>query len=187
MTDVEVEFPSASNIFCGQLAPRVPTEVGCESLFSSSGYANNPRRVRMDIRMYERLIIGKHRMNRLYISTQNVKQRYMERFKKNSWDEDKEHDSREYLDEEEMIWAAEYPLMAEKMFKEEEDDMGLDDMSSKEEQNGENDGDNSCSGSERDNEDANLDSSNESNGDAGSSPESPGIYNLAGDFSSPLV
>ena len=66
-------------------------------------------------------------------------------------------------------------------------DMCLDDMPGKEEQNGENDGDDSCSGSERDSEDANLDSSNESNEDKGSSTESPGIYNLAGYLSSPFV
>ncbi len=52
-------------------------------------------------------------------------------------------------------------------------------------ENDENDGDNSCLGSERDSEHGNLDSSDES--DAGRSPESPGIYNLAGDFSSPFV
>ena len=121
MVNVETVFPSLNNVFCGQLAPRVPTEVGCESLFSSSGHANDARRIRMDIRLYERLITGKHRINRIYISSENVKRRYMKKFRGNDWDEDEERDNIEYLEQEQEIWRTEHPLTAAQMFKEEEE------------------------------------------------------------------
>jgi len=79
MTDVNDDFPSLNNIFCGQLAPYVPTEVGCEALFSSSGHANDPRRMNLLIRLYERLVIGKHRMHRIYVSTKNVERIFIDK------------------------------------------------------------------------------------------------------------
>ncbi|KAL7554570.1 hypothetical protein ACHAWF_018031 [Thalassiosira exigua] len=82
MTDVKEDFASLSNVFCGRLAPRVPSEVGCESLFSSSGHANDSRRSNLSIRLYERLIVGKHRLSRIYVSKENVMRRYIERLKK---------------------------------------------------------------------------------------------------------
>ena len=103
MTDAEQELLSISNVFCGQLAPRVPTELGCEALFSPSGHANDARRTRMYIQLYKRLIIGKRQMNRLYVSTENVKWRYMEKYRNNSWNQDDARGSNEYLQQEQDI------------------------------------------------------------------------------------
>ena len=99
MDDAEKDLVSLSIVVCGQIAPRVPNEVGCETLYSWCGYANDERRTNMDICLYKRLAIGKHRMTRMYISKENVKQRYMERFRNNNWDESEERDNIEYLDQ----------------------------------------------------------------------------------------
>ena len=45
----------------------------------------------------------------------------MERFKNNSWDETEEREDIEYLETEKEIWMEEYPIMAARMFQEEED------------------------------------------------------------------
>ena len=129
MTDVKEDFPSLNNVFCGQLAPYVPTEVGCEALFSSSGHANDPRRVNLLIRLYERLVIGKHRMYRIYVSTKNVERRFIHKFKNNSWNEDEDRDNNEYLEQELEIWKANHPATAEKMLRDEEEDGSIDEES----------------------------------------------------------
>jgi hypothetical protein len=59
MTYVNEDFQSLNSIFCGQLAPCVPTKVGCKALFNLSGHANDPTRINLLIRLYERLVIGK--------------------------------------------------------------------------------------------------------------------------------
>ena len=93
-----------SNVYCGRLGPWCPTEVGCETLFSNAGHLNDPRRMMMRIRMYERLVIGKHRMERIYFLTEEILRRYMKRFRDNSWDEEEERDDRDYLEQEKEIW-----------------------------------------------------------------------------------
>ena len=86
--DVKIEFRSLSYVYIGQLAGRVPTEVGCETLFSVSGQLNCSRRMSMFVRLYERLVIGKHRMSRIYVLSGNVKKRYLQRYIANNLDED---------------------------------------------------------------------------------------------------
>ena len=102
--DLKIEFPALSYVYIGQLASRVPTEVGCESLFSVSGQLNCSRRMHLHVRLYERLVIGKHRMSRIYVSSENVKKRYLQRHVDDNWDEDEERDSKEYLEQEREIW-----------------------------------------------------------------------------------
>ena len=75
----------------------------------------------MDICLYKRLAIGKHRMTRMYISKENVKQRYMERFQNNNWDESEERDNIEYLDQWKEIWKHDYPQIATRLLQEEEE------------------------------------------------------------------
>ena len=98
-------------MFYGRLGPWFPTEVGCETLFSNAGHLNDPRRMMMRIRMYERLVIGKHRMERIYLSTEEILRRYMKRFRDNSWDEEEERDARDYLEQEKNIWKEAYPIL----------------------------------------------------------------------------
>ena len=118
--DVQIEFPSLSYVYIGQLAGRVPTEVGCETLFSMSGQLNCARRMSMFVRLYERLVIGKHRMSRIYVSSGNVKKRYLQRHIANDWDEDEERDSKEYLEQEREIWEEGNPRDATTMAEEDE-------------------------------------------------------------------
>ena len=98
----------------------MPTEVGCETLFSVSGQLNCSRRMSMFVRLYERLVIGKHRMSRIYVSSGNVKKRYLQRHIANNWDEDEERDSREYLEQEREIWEEGNPHDAAAMAEEDE-------------------------------------------------------------------
>ena len=100
-----------SNVFCDRLGPWCPTEGCCETLFSNAGHLNDPRRMMMRIRMYERLVIGKHRMERIYLSTEEILRRYMKRFRDNSWDEEEERDARDYLEQEKNIWKEAYPIL----------------------------------------------------------------------------
>ena len=122
MTDAKAVFPARSNVFCGTLTSKTPTECGAETLFSYAGHLNDERRLRMLVRMYERLVIAKHRMLRIYVSNERVKRRYMKRFKDNDWDEDEERDCKKYLQQEREIWEEESPHAAMMMFSEEEEE-----------------------------------------------------------------
>ena len=116
------DIPGVSNTVIGELASRTPTEVGMEGFFSICGHVSDARKLMQDIRLYERLVIGKHRLQRIYLSREKIKSRFMERFKNNSWDEQEERENLEYLEAEKDIWLEEYPIMAARMFQEEEDD-----------------------------------------------------------------
>lgn len=59
-------FPSLSKVFIGTLAPHITTEVDCESLFSQAGHAAHPNRNRTVAETFERLVMGKHRIARIY-------------------------------------------------------------------------------------------------------------------------
>ena len=116
------KVPGVSNTVVGELASRTPTEVGMEGFFSICGHVSDARKLMQEIRLYERLVIGKHRLQRIYLSREKIKNRFMERFKNNSWDEQEERENLEYLEAEKDIWLEEYPILAARMFQEEEDD-----------------------------------------------------------------
>ena len=120
--DVVTEIPGVSNTVIGELASRTPTEVGMEGFFGICGHVSDARRLMQEIRLYERLVIGKHRLQRIYLSRDKIKSRFMERFKNNSWDEKEERENLEYLETEKDIWLEECPIMAARLFQEEEDD-----------------------------------------------------------------
>ena len=61
-TAVVTEIPGVCNTFVGELASRTPTEVGMEGFFSICGHVSDARRLMQEIRLYERLVIGKHRL-----------------------------------------------------------------------------------------------------------------------------
>ena len=73
LLDMQKIFPSISNVGIGQYAPHITTEVDCESLFSQAGFLTEARRSRTDLRMYERLVVGKHRLSRIHCSIARVK------------------------------------------------------------------------------------------------------------------
>ena len=109
LDDFQKVFPSMSNIGTGQLCPHISTEVDCESLFSQAGFMSHPRRARTSIRMYERLVMGKHRLHRIYCSIPRAKELFLERWKANNWDEKEERDDQEFLEVEKEIHIAMFP------------------------------------------------------------------------------
>ena len=121
-TAAVAKIPGVSNIVIGELASRTPTEVGIEGFFSICGHVSDARKLMQEIRLYERLVIGRHRLQRIYLSREKIRNRFMERFKNNSWDEKDERENLEYLEAEKGIWLEESPAMAARMFQEEEDD-----------------------------------------------------------------
>ena len=64
--DHKRQLESLSNVVIGQLAPHSTAEVDCESLFSEAGALALPSRSRTKVEMFERLIMGKHRLARVY-------------------------------------------------------------------------------------------------------------------------
>ena len=81
---------------------------------------SNPAVCNMGIRLYERMVILKHQMNRMYVSLQNVVQLYLSRGRKNNWNEGEKRDMNEYLEEEVKIWIMDHPVAAKKMLGEED-------------------------------------------------------------------
>ena len=105
-------YPAGEAIFNGKLAHHVTTEVDCESLFSQAGYVAEPRRSQTDVRTYERLVVGKHRMHRMHIRNEDIKKFYLEQFNNNDWDEKEERDDQEFLQLEGELWKKMFPEYA---------------------------------------------------------------------------
>ena len=59
-------FVGTGNVILGQLSPHITTEVDCESLFSQAGHAAQPNRNRTTAETFERQVIAKHRLARIY-------------------------------------------------------------------------------------------------------------------------
>ena len=120
LSDHAKTFPGIHNVGVGEICPHVSTEVDCESLFSQAGFYADPRRSRSGIRMYERLVMMAHRLNRIYIHPALVRDEFMKRFKANDWDENEERDSREFLELEKEIHLNMFPHS--KAFDDDDDD-----------------------------------------------------------------
>ena len=81
-------FPEVVLVGVGQLAPHITTEVDWESLFSSAKQLSDPKRSRTKVRNYERLVIAKHRLDRIYLHQEHVLREHMQRNgTKDGWDE----------------------------------------------------------------------------------------------------
>ena len=119
-------FPGLENVGIGQLCPHVTSKVDCESLFSSAGHVSDPRRSQTDIRLYERLVTTKHRMQHIYCSPRKVHQLFMKRWKDNDWDEKDERDDRAFLELEKAVYLDMCPHNAGIFDNEEEDDASQD-------------------------------------------------------------
>ena len=122
LEDHKTEFPAIHEIGIGQICPHISTEVDCESLFSQAGFVADPRRSKMKVRLYERLVSTKHRLGRIYCHVPDVKELYMKRWKDNDWDESEERDADEFLDLEKKIYLKAFPYN-KAMFEDEDDDM----------------------------------------------------------------
>ena len=133
LIDFEDRFPALTHVGIGQLAPHITTEVDCESLFSQSGFLSHPRRAQTNTRTYERLVIGKHRLQRIYCHVPDVIRLYMERHSKNDWDEKDNRDDISFLEIEKEIWKEQFPHCVKELEEEEEDVDNNEEDDSKEE------------------------------------------------------
>ena len=65
LQDFKGDFPALCHVGSGQVCPHITTEVDFELLFSQSWFIYEPRQARTVIHMYERLLAGKHCINRI--------------------------------------------------------------------------------------------------------------------------
>jgi hypothetical protein len=128
LSDHKGLFPAIYHVGIGQISPHVSTEVDCESLFSQAGALANSRRARTNVRYYERLVIIKHRLHRIYCHAPAVRELYIKREKADNWDEAADRDALEYLDIEEEIFMKQHPLYADKYKDDASEDSGDDEV-----------------------------------------------------------
>ena len=76
------------------------------------------KRCNTAVRHYERLVVAKHRLGRIFCSPEAVHRLFMQRFNDNSWDENEARDDKEFLQIEKEICLESAPSLAEE-FKEE--------------------------------------------------------------------
>jgi len=136
LNDFSDRFPALSHVGIGQICPHITTKVDCESLFSTAGFMSHPRRGRTGIRTYERLVMGKHSLQRIYCHIPSVYRLYMERHNKGDWDETENREDERFLEVEREIWEEMHPNL-------ELDDESDEEAEEEEEEDGESDSQNS--------------------------------------------
>ena len=87
-SDHKFHFPGLSTVVVGQLSPHITTEVDCESLFSQAGHLSHPNRSRTVAETFERLIMAKHRLSRIYCCKKRVLTEFLDRRDKKLCNED---------------------------------------------------------------------------------------------------
>ena len=81
LQDFKEYFPSLYHVGVGQLCPNITTEGDFELMFSQAGFLSEPRREITVIRMYERLVVVKHRLNRIHCPIPIGKEIFMKLWK----------------------------------------------------------------------------------------------------------
>ena len=109
VTDFADRFPSLYHVGIGQLCPHISTEVDCESLFSQAGFMSHPQRAHTNILTYKQLLIGKHRLQRIYCHVPAVYRLYMERHKSDKWEEKDNREDVMFVEIEKEIWKEMFP------------------------------------------------------------------------------
>jgi len=115
LVDHKKDFPALNSVGIGVCCPHLSTEVDCESLFSQAGFASQPRRTQTGIQNYERLVVTKHRMGRIYTPPIKVQNLFLQRWRDTSWDEREERDDKEFLEIEKEIYFKLFPNMTEQI------------------------------------------------------------------------
>ena len=144
LLDHRDQFPAVYHVGVGQLCPHISTEVDCESLFSQAGFLADARRSNTNFRFYERLVITKHRLRRIYCPKQLVKDMFMKRFKDDDWDEQGDRDAADFLEVEKSIFLEDFPMYAD-LFRYEDD--------GEDEEDNENENDKKLNGDDDDDDD----------------------------------
>ena len=89
----------------GQLAHYITTEVDCESLFSQAGHLSNPNRNRTVAETFERLVMLKHRLSRIYCEKESVKREFIHRMSNDLFSEEEDRDDLEFWEKQKRsIW-----------------------------------------------------------------------------------
>ena len=107
--DHENKFPALFKVGVGQLGPHITTEVDCESLFSQAGHLSDPLRNRTKTENFERLVMAKHRMTRMYCCPIKVRNEFMDRFKAKRWLDGEDRDDIEFWEQEKQRYLNEFP------------------------------------------------------------------------------
>ena len=118
-------FPTIYLVGVGQFAAHISTEVDCESLFSEAGHLADPLRNRTLTRTFERLVIAKHRMQRIYCCPKKVHKEFMTRWNNNDWDDSEDREDLSFLEKEKKIYLEMYPENVG-LFEEEESVIDVD-------------------------------------------------------------
>ena len=79
----------------------------------------HPRRAHTNICTYERLVIEKHRLQRIYCHVPSVYRLYMERNKSDKWDEKDNREDERFLEIEKEIWKEMFPHHNEELMENE--------------------------------------------------------------------
>ena len=72
--------------------------------------------------MYERLVVGKYRLKRIYCSMPIVKELFNKIWKGSLWEDDNNRDNRAFLKLEKEIWREIFPHSAEILESEKEEE-----------------------------------------------------------------
>ena len=105
------------------MAPHFTTEVDCESLFSQAVHAAQHNHNRTVAETFERLVMAKHRMARIYCCPEKLKREFMRRKKDKDWNEKKDRDDILFWDQHKKVYLEENPTHPE-MFTELESELG---------------------------------------------------------------
>ena len=103
------QLPSLENTFTGKLASHSTSEADCESLFSESGHLAKPHMNRTSIETFERLVIAKHCMARVYCCKHKVLLEFLRRWKSKKFGEKEDRDDLEFWEQEKNIFLEEFP------------------------------------------------------------------------------
>ena len=102
------QLPGLNNAM-GKVAPHSTSEANCESLFSESGHLAKPHMNRTANETFERLVIAKHRMSRIYCSPAKVKEEFLRRWKGKLFGKDEDRDDLQFWEQEKSIFLEEFP------------------------------------------------------------------------------
>ena len=108
--DHKRQLESLSKVVIGQLAPHSTAENDCESVFSEAGaLALLPSRSRTKVEMFGRLIMGKHRLARVYCDKEKVKTEFLRRWKEKDWRNDDDRDDLDFWKQEKELFLKDLP------------------------------------------------------------------------------
>lgn len=107
--DAEQDFPALSVVVVGQLAPHITTEVDCESLFSQAGHQLQPNRNRTITETFERLVMAKYRMSRMYCCKSKVMKEFIDRTTKKNWRDGDDGDDQEFWENQKNEYLQQNP------------------------------------------------------------------------------